>query len=267
MTTTALIPPVDADPGEASGIPLRRLVEVELRKLVDTRAGRWLGFIQAGLILIACAITTIVVAVRDEQITLMDFFGIAGVVMAILLPVMGILAITTEWTQRTHMATFTLEPRRGRVIAAKCGAAVVAALVSVVVALGVAVLTSGVASLAGVDVDWHFDLDLFAGFAVSQTFGTLTGFALGALFLATPAAIVAFFAYFSVLPMLFAVGADQFSWFERIQPWIDFGDAQLPLTDLGLTHADWPNVLVSGLIWLGLPLAVGIRRIRTSEIK
>ena len=36
-----------------------------------------------------------------------------------LLPVMGILLVTQEWTQRTGMVTFTLEPHRGKVIAAK----------------------------------------------------------------------------------------------------------------------------------------------------
>ena len=39
--------------------------------------------------------------------------------MGILLPVLGILLVTSEWSQRTAMVTFTLEPSRSRVIAAK----------------------------------------------------------------------------------------------------------------------------------------------------
>ncbi|HWJ61114.1 MAG TPA: hypothetical protein VNS19_04015 [Acidimicrobiales bacterium] len=264
---TATIPVLEADPSALAPIPLSRLVQVELRKLVDTRAGRWLGIIQALLIAAASTILVIVMAVRDDPVSLMDFFSIAGFVMSVLLPVMGILAITTEWTQRTHMATFTLEPRRGRVIAAKCGAAVIAALVSIAVAVVVAVVSSGLASLIGVSVDWHFDADMMAGFALAQILGVLTGFALGALILATPAAIVAFFAYAFVLPTLFMIGADQLSWFESIQPWIDLGDAQMPLTETGLTAANGAHLLTAAALWLGIPLVLGIRRIRRSEIK
>lgn len=53
-----------------------------------------LGIVQALLIVAAAAIVTIVVAVQDEPIALMDCIGIAGTAMAVLLPVMGVLAIT-----------------------------------------------------------------------------------------------------------------------------------------------------------------------------
>ena len=42
-----------------------------------------------------------------------------------LLPILGIMAATAEWTQRTGLVTFTLEPRRGRVVLAKALAALV----------------------------------------------------------------------------------------------------------------------------------------------
>ena len=45
MTTTAqqtLRRPSAAPARQPTGIPLSRLIRVELRKLVDTRAGRWL---------------------------------------------------------------------------------------------------------------------------------------------------------------------------------------------------------------------------------
>jgi ABC-2 type transport system permease protein len=266
-TTTTDFPVLDATDTALEPIPMSRLVEVELRKLVDTRAGRWLGIIQAVLIVAASAIVVTVVAFRDEQIELMDFVGIAGSVMAILLPVMGILAITTEWSQRTNLATFTLEPRRGRVIAAKSAAAASAALVSIGIAVAVGLAATTIASLVGVGVDWHFDVDILFGFALAQVLGTLMGFALGALLLSTPAAIVAFFTYYAVLPSLFALGADQLSWFEGIQPWIDFAGAQTPLGVDGITQVDLPNLAVAGTIWLGLPLVAGIRRIQRSEIK
>lgn len=138
---------------------------------------------------------------------------------------------------------------------------------SIAVALVAAVVSSGTAPVIGVGVDWHLDADVLAGFAVVQVLGTLIGFALGALILATPAAIVAFFAYSMVLPTLFALGASQFSWFESLQPWIDFADAQQALTENGLTAVDLPHPLVAGALWPGIPLVLGIRRIRHCEIK
>jgi ABC-2 type transport system permease protein len=46
----------------------------------------------------------------------------AGIGATRLLPVVLMLAMTAEWSQRTAMSTFTQEPRRGRVLAAKIAA-------------------------------------------------------------------------------------------------------------------------------------------------
>ena len=51
---------------------------------------------------------------------------------------LGILLITQEWSQRTGMVTFTLEPHRGKVIAAKVIAALVFGLLAVVLACVIA---------------------------------------------------------------------------------------------------------------------------------
>ena len=51
---------------------------------------------------------------------------------------LGILAVTSEWGQRTALVTFTLEPHRGRIVIAKLVATVVLGAVAVVVALGLA---------------------------------------------------------------------------------------------------------------------------------
>lgn len=255
-------------------IPLSRLVAVELRKLVDTRSGRWLLIIQAVLIVLASGTVAIVVATQDESIALMDFTSIAGTIMGLLLPVLGILAVTSEWTQRTNMATFTLEPRRGRVVAAKLIATVVVAVVSVLLAILIGYVASAAASALGADVDWTADLELLAGFTVLQVLGLLTGFAFGTLLLNTAAAIVVYVAYFTIIPGVLAVGAELVGWFADIRPWIDFTDAQLPLSDfgqdaseLGFGAVDWPQFLVSGAIWFLLPLGLGILRMLRAEVK
>lgn len=274
MNTSTLTAPGQLDVSGTASVPLGRHVAVELRKLVDTRSGRWLLIIQGLLILAATVIVLIVAATQDEQIALMDFTGIAGAVMGILLPVMGILAITSEWSQRTNMATFTLEPRRSRVVAAKLVAAVVAALASVVLAIAIGFVASGVAAALGVDVDWNADLELFAAFALAQVLGLLTGFSFGTLLLNTPAAIVCFFAYFTLVPTMLAVAGELMDWFESVRPWIDFADAQLPLTDfgqdadeLGFAAIHWGQFAVSGAIWFVLPLVAGIQRMLRAEVK
>ncbi len=274
MNTATLTAPSLLDVSGTAPVPLSRHVAVELRKLVDTRSGRWLLIIQALLILAATVIVLIVAATQDESIALMDFTGIAGAVMGILLPVMGILAITSEWSQRTNMATFTLEPRRSRVVAAKLVASVTAALASVVLAISIGFVASGAAVAFGVDVDWNADAELLAGFAIAQLLGLLTGFAFGTLLLNTPGAIVCFFAYFTLVPTMLAVAGELMEWFESVRPWIDFADAQLPLNDfgqdadeLGFGAMHWGQFAVSGLIWFVLPLFAGVQRMLRAEVK
>ena len=54
---------------------------------------------------------------------------------AYLLPVMGVLLICGEWSQRTTLTTFTLVPSRWRVIGAKLGASVIVSTIALVVCL------------------------------------------------------------------------------------------------------------------------------------
>ena len=81
----------------------------------------------------------------------------------------------------------------------------------------------------------------------------LGGFALATLFLNTPAAIVVFFVYKWVLPGLFALGSAAMAWFDDLSPWLDFQQAQVPVSDLTMSGSDWGHLIVSGFIWLVLP--------------
>ena len=62
---------------------------------------------------------------------------------------LGILSITSEWSQRTALTTFALVPRRERVVAAKLAAVVLAALASVLASLAVAAVGTLVARATG----------------------------------------------------------------------------------------------------------------------
>ena len=72
---------------------------------------------------------------------------------AVLLPVAGILLVTSEWSQRTGMITFTLVPVRSRVLGTKLIASLVLAVAMLVMAVAVAAAGVLVAS-PGVDGTW-----------------------------------------------------------------------------------------------------------------
>ena len=79
-------------------------------------------------------------AAEPDQLTFINFVGATATPQSLLLPVLGILAVTAEWSQRTGLVTFTLEPNRARTAVAKLAAVVLIGLLAVVAALGVAAL-------------------------------------------------------------------------------------------------------------------------------
>ncbi len=249
-------------------LPFGRLVKVELRKTYDTRAGLWLLISMGLLTALVMTIQLAVVIVQDIRVGYSDFMTSTSFSIAILLPILGILLLTSEWGQRTAMVTFTLEPRRPRVIAAKLAVGAVLAVLSVVAALilgALANLLYGV--LDAGSATWDLSLLEVLGFLLLQVLGILTGFALAALLLNSAAAIVIFMVYTFVLPGLFELGANLIGWFADLRPWIDFNTAQTPLVDATMTGQDWAYFAVSGVVWLVLPLALGLWRVLRAEVK
>jgi ABC-2 type transport system permease protein len=245
----------------------RRLVQVELRKSYDTRAGFWLLAVIGLLVLLTEGIVLAVTVTQDEPITFGDFVGAAAFVTSVLLPVLGIMLVTSEWSQRTAMVTFALEPRRPLVFAAKAAVGVILTLATIAMAIVVGLVCNLLyAGLQG-QVDWAFGWAGFFGFLVTQTLAMLGGFALATLLLNTPAAIVVFFVYRWVLPGLFAIGAALMGWFDKVADWIDFQSAQAPLYDMSVSGSQWGHLLVSGFLWLVVPLAIGIWRVLRAEVK
>ena len=97
--------------------------------------------------------------------------------------------------------------------------------------------------------------------------GMASGFALGALFLNSPAGIVFYVVYSFVLSIPFEIARALMDWFESLRPWIDFNFAQGPLIDNTISGKEWGHLVTSGFIWLVVPLAIGIWRIRRAEVK
>ena len=247
--------------------PFSRLVRVELRKSYDTRAGFWLLAVIGILVVLTEGITLAVTVVQDVAIDYGTFVAAAAFVTSVLLPVLGIMLVTSEWSQRTGMVTFALEPRRPLVIAAKAAVGVLLTFATIAVALVVGLVSNLLYGALQGGTDWSFGWAGFGGFLVTQNLAMLGGFALATLLLNTPAAIVVFFVYRWVLPGLIAIGSQLMSWFDRLAPWIDFQSAQGPLYEMPLDGAEWAHLLVSGFIWLVIPLVIGVWRVLRAEVK
>jgi ABC-type transport system involved in multi-copper enzyme maturation permease subunit len=266
---TALHPqPGILDLSSTAQTPLSRLTAVELRKMIDTRAGRWL-LISIGLLTALAMTVLLIVAITQEgALTYFDLSGVATIPMALLLPVLGILSVTSEWGQRTHMVTFTLEPRRTRVVTAKLLSGVAVALAAVAVSFAIGAVCNLLYGLFGtLDVVWNVGWEEVVSYTILHVLGLLTGFAFGMLIVNTPAAIVVFVAYSFILPGITAAAAAIWEWFADIQPWVDFAYSQTPLTEGDLAGVDWPEFFVSGLLWFVLPLVLGIWRLLRAEVK
>ncbi len=273
MTTTVLEPTtLDAAPAvirnrvAATRIPLTRIVAVELRKMFDTRAGFWL---MASIVIASVLATAALIAFApDESLTFENFSTAIGAPMTVILPMIGILAVTSEWSQRSGLTTFTLIPNRSRVLGAKFIAALIVGIVAMLIALVVGTLGTLAGSLiTGLDPVWNVTVTEFALIVLGSVLGMLFGFMLGVVIRNSPGAIVSYFVYTLVLPPLLGVLAVHQQWFADLQPWVDYGYAQIPLFGGVMTSEHWQQLAVSGTIWFLIPLAVGLALIRRSEVK
>lgn len=249
-------------------VPFSRLVRVELRKMVDTSAGFWLLVATAALTAIVITIQLIVGALQDLDLTYRSFAAGANIPMGILLPVLGIMSVTSEWGQRTALTTFTLTPHRARLIGAKFANTAILALVAVVIGLGLGAAATAVSGvITGNGATWDLGIADAGLFVLLHLLGLATGFAFGALLLNTAGAIVLYFVYSFVLPGLFELGAALIGWFGDIRPWIDFANAQGPLMEGSINGEQWAQLGVSSLVWFFLPLFLGLRRVLRAEVK
>ena len=203
-----------------------------------------------------------------DQVTQDSFSAAIGVPMTVILPMVAILAVTSEWTQRSGLTTFTLVPHRERVIGAKVLATLAIAVSSMTLALAIGALGNIVGSvIAGVDTVWDLGFQSFLLIVLANTLGMMIGFMLGIVIRNSPGAIVGYFVISFVLPGLFMVLANAQSWFADMWPWVDFNYAQGALYNGSLTGTEWANLGVTGLVWLIIPTAIGLRLVMRSEVK
>ncbi len=261
LPTVAAVPSRIAGERPTTGVPFTRLVRVELRKMLDTRAGRWL-LIGIGLII---AITLVIMFFNDGgKHPLGDYLQATLTPQAIILPVVGILAVTSEWSQRTGLVTFSLEPRRMRVAAAKFVAAMIVGVSAIVLSIVLAVVAHQAAiTLRGYSGDWTLDRIALFGGALYVLLGMAQGVGFGMLFKNTPAAIVVYF----VLPSAWAILGQMVSWLHSASQWLNLNETMLPLFNGSLTGQQWAQLGSSVALWVVLPLVLGLWRLNRAEVK
>ncbi|MFN8081181.1 MAG: hypothetical protein U0Q19_16610 [Kineosporiaceae bacterium] len=255
MSTTTATPTQRQTPPMVGrpGIPFTRLVRLEARKLVDTRSGRWL---MVSIALLTAGLLTAVIALREngDELAFASLIEVTGLVQAALYPLMGILAMTAEFSQRTGLVTFTVEPRRIRVVAAK----LLAASAWAVVGLGVAVGFAALGHLAAVQfrdapAQWHVAGDALAGFVLAQVLSVVQGVAFGLLLSSPAVAIVAFLG----LPTAWAILTSMISRLGRVATWLDLDRATDPLTSGSMTGEAWAHLGTASAVWVLVPLVIG----------
>ena len=248
-------------------IPASRVIAVELRKMFDTRSGFWL--LTSIGVLSVLATGAVLIFAPDSAVTYENFATALGFPMSVILPMIAILAVTSEWSQRSGLTTFTLVPSRGRVIGAKAVATFVVGIVSMLVAFAIGALGNVIGSaLAGVDPVWNIGLTDAPQIVLGNLVGMAIGFTLGVVLRNSAAAIVGYFVVSLVLPGVLALLAQVREWFTDLQPWIDWNYTQVALFEGQTSSArEWAQLGSTTTIWIIVPLIIGLMFLRRSEVK
>ncbi|HZJ06236.1 MAG TPA: ABC transporter permease [Nocardioidaceae bacterium] len=251
---------------EQAGIPLTRVVGVEFRKMFDTRSGFWL----MASVGIAALLATgaVILFAPDSALTFETFATAIGFPMAVILPMIAILSVTSEWSQRSGLTTFTLVPHRGRVIWAKAICSVAIGVASMLLAFAIGALGNVIGTaITGTETIWNISMSDFGLIVLANMLGLLVGFMLGVLIRNSAGAIVAYFIYSLLLPTVFGMLAAFQNWFKDLQGWVDFNYAQSALFNGNVTGEQWAQLGVAGFIWLIVPLTAGVWLVLRSEVK
>ena len=190
--------------------------------------------------------------------------------MTVVLPIIAILSITGEWSQRSGLTTFTLVPHRNRVVAAKAVSSVAVAVASmlfafVIGAVGNVVGTAIAGTRPGVG---RLGRARALNIVLGSLLCLLTGTMLGMLIRSSAGALVAYFVYSLLLPTVVRHPGRQ--------PGVVPGPAAMGGPQLrpgrpvrGHAHrlSSGRNVAVTASMWLVLPAILGLRLVMRSEVE
>lgn len=252
--------PADARPS------LGRLVGVELRKLVDTRAGiatLAVATLLAGATAAGQTLRGLPTSVLDVALMALLFapYFLVGIAAAL---------VTGEYTHGSALGTYALVPRRSRVLRAKAVAVVVLAVcVGVAAAAGGALVSAVAPALGAGPVSWDVAAPDGAGGAGLRAVVGLAGLVVApligwALAMATRSLAVTL-ALFLVWPMVATLVGGLSPAAARVLEWTR-PDTIYALSD-GVTSVAAGRTVTGLLLWLVLPAVVGLVRLTREEIR
>jgi hypothetical protein len=243
----------------ARGQSFLKLVGIELRKAVNTRSGRVL--IAAILLLAVVAITWQGTHLPKEGAGFDGFLGAASSGVLLILPVIGVMAMTSEWTQRTALTTFTLSPRRVRVQLAKFVSAI---LLSAVVMTVVVLFALAGTALTGAITDQSMSYaglgGQLAGAYLTVALNVVMGAAFGAVIAQTAVAILVYF----IAPTAWSLAGPAL--FKDNANWLDVFGAFGRIAERDL-QGMLPETLCAIGVWIVLPTIVGLWASSRREVK
>ncbi|MDX6281068.1 MAG: type transport system permease protein [Kribbellaceae bacterium] len=243
----------------ARGQSFLKLVTIELRKSVNTRSGRFL--ILGILALAVAALTWKLTHLNAGQQPFSDYLTAASTGVLLILPVIGVMAMTSEWTQRTALTTFTLSPRRIRVQFAKFVSAIVlsAVVLSVTAVLALAATAIG-GAIDGAGASYAGMGGALLGAYLSTALNVVMGAAFGAVIAQTAVAILVFF----VAPTAWSLAGPAL--FKDNANWLDVFGAFGRIAERDL-HGMVPETLTAIGVWVILPTIVGLWASSRREVK
>jgi ABC-type transport system involved in multi-copper enzyme maturation permease subunit len=259
-TMSTVTAPSEAVPMSHSAIHPQRLftlLTVEFRKLVDTRSGK--AVLAIGLAVPLAALVYLLVKGGDDMSWrhFSDFTPVLGLTI----PLIGLFAMTAEWTQRTALTTFTLSPRRGRVLAMKFVASFGLAMAVLAVVIGLTLAATALGGLiTGIAPSYAFVGADVSSLAIITALQVIMAAGFGALAAQTAVAVGAFL----VAPTLWAVVGPLV--FGANGQWLDVFAAYGRLSS-STPFADLPQTLTAIAIWVVLPTTVGVVRSLRREVK
>lgn len=237
------------------------LVGIELRKSVDTLTGKWLLGIMA--LLVVGALAVIVTQTDRAEWSFLPFLSVAVIPLSLFLPILGVLLVSGEFSQRTMLTTLALVPSRSRFVLTKTLAAVVLAFIGALVAVVLTAAATGIAGVIEPGTSWAVEWVVLGQLLMTQVLYVLIGVAFGLLCQNTPLAVVAYLIIPSILtPLLFIVPS-----LAEVGAWLDLNTATAPLLFLEpLTADQWAKVGTTTAIWFGIPFVLGWLRLSRRDI-
>ena len=226
--------------------------------MLDTRSGLWFSVAVAAVRLLTVIITALVKG--GHHSTLAELFDNSVQPAGILLPVLGVLLVCGEWSQRTTLTTFTLVPGRGRILQTKLAAAIVVAFTAFVACLACSVVVGELLPAPG--GAGGLSIVVLAQGLLFLAATMVIGVAFGAAIMLSAPALVAYL----LLPTAWDALVSTIHGFATLDHWLAIGTVLGPLAQHSFSATDWAHAGTTIALWMVLPLVIGAWRFARRDV-